>query len=448
MATRAPARIPTQGEVPPVNLARVQQQQAQAQAQAQAQQAAAAAAAAAQQDALSVILVTAGYDHTIRFWEAWSGICSRTIQHPDSQVNRLAISPDKRFLAAAANQHVRLYDCSVAAPSNLNLAPGAATATATATATAAGGAAAAAAAAAQPQHGGANPVATFDGHSGNVTGIAWHCDAKWLVTGSEDGTLKIWDTRTSRAQRVYDHRAPVNDVVIHPNQGELVSCDQAGSVKVWDLGENGCSHELVPEEEVPIRSVTVASDGSCLVAGNNKGNVYVWRIQNGAYGADGQPLPPGQAGQAGQTGQGADFTDLQPVTKFQAHEKYLTRCLLSPDVRHLATCSADATVKIWSTSRYEFALEKTLVGHQRWVWDAAFSADSAYLVTGKCSRDLFFSKASQQPTLTNTARCVAASSDHVARLWELASGETVRQYNGHHRAAVCVALNDSSLGDR
>lgn len=87
--------------------------------------------------------------------------------------------------------------------------------------------------------------------------------------------------------------------------------------------------------------------------------------------------------------------------------------------RHLATCSADATVKIWSTSRYEFALEKTLVGHQRWVWDAAFSADSAYLVT--------------------------ASSDHVARLWELSSGETVRQYNGHVKAVVCCALNDSHL---
>lgn len=130
-------------------------------------------------------------------------------------------------------------------------------------------AAAQAATAAAHGHGG-NPIATLDGHHGNVTAIAWHCDAKWLVTGSEDGTLKIWDTRTSRAQRIYDHSAPVNDVVVHPNQGELISCDQAGAVKVWDLSVNKCSHELVPVPDLPMRSVTVASDGSCLVAGNNK----------------------------------------------------------------------------------------------------------------------------------------------------------------------------------
>jgi WD40 repeat protein len=32
---------------------------------------------------------------------------------------------------------------------------------------------------------------------------------------------------------------------------------------------------------------------------------------------------------------------------------------------------------------YDFNHEKTLKGHQRWVWDCAFSADSAYLVTGE-----------------------------------------------------------------
>lgn len=37
------------------------------------------AAATASRTDMSVILVTGSYDHEIRFWEAWSGICSRTI---------------------------------------------------------------------------------------------------------------------------------------------------------------------------------------------------------------------------------------------------------------------------------------------------------------------------------------------------------------------------------
>lgn len=90
-----------------------------------------------------------------------------------------------------------------------------------------------------------------------------------MVTSSEDGTVKIWDTRTGTVQRNYSHGSPVNDVVIHPNQGELISCDQAGNVRIWDLGENKCTHQLIPEDDVPVRSVTVATDGSMLVAGNN-----------------------------------------------------------------------------------------------------------------------------------------------------------------------------------
>ena len=34
-----------------------------------------------------VVLATAGYDHSIRFWEATSGLCYRTLQYPDSQAS-------------------------------------------------------------------------------------------------------------------------------------------------------------------------------------------------------------------------------------------------------------------------------------------------------------------------------------------------------------------------
>ena len=129
-------------------------------------------------------------------------------------------------------------------------------------------------------------------------------------------------------------------------------------------------------------------------------------------------------------------TELIPITQFKAHDGYVTRVLLSPDVRHLATCSADHNARIWSVDpsaphnikgneglpaerdANAFPLETSLESHQRWVWDCAFSADSAYLVT--------------------------ACSDHYARLWELSTQSVIRQYNGHHRGAVCVALNDYS----
>lgn len=40
-----------------------------------------------------VILATAGYDHTVRFWQAHSGICTRTVQHQDSVSFRAGAAP-------------------------------------------------------------------------------------------------------------------------------------------------------------------------------------------------------------------------------------------------------------------------------------------------------------------------------------------------------------------
>ncbi|KAK5946419.1 TOR complex subunit lst8 [Knufia obscura] len=384
------------------------------------------------------LLISAGYDHTIRFWEALSGICSRTIQHPESQVNRLCITPDKKYLAAAGRHMVRLYDIKSSNPS---------------------------------------PIMVFEGHSNNITAVAFHVDTKWMVTSSEDSTVKVWDTRTGNVQRNYAHTHPVNDVVIHPNQGEIVSADRGGNVRVFDLGSDKCTHQLIPAEDVSVSSVSVANDGSLLAAGNNHGDVYIWRMY-----------------------QENNETSLAPCRVFKAHKEYLTRLLLSPDIKLLATCSADHTVKIWRvdpslqdledfdheteygsspetpvqssqslptttfsssvsirpntsstngtsslsstsspltggsastghlpnslipqpiiTHRRPLPLETTLENHQRWVWDCAFSADSAYLVT--------------------------VCSDHYARLWELSSASIIRQYSGHHRGAVCVALNDYS----
>lgn len=36
---------------------------------------------------------------------------------------------------------------------------------------------------------------SYDGHTSNVTGLGFQDEGKWMYTGSEDGTIKIWDLR-------------------------------------------------------------------------------------------------------------------------------------------------------------------------------------------------------------------------------------------------------------
>lgn len=41
---------------------------------------------------------------------------------------------------------------------------------------------------------------------------------------------------------------------------------------------------------------------------------------------------------------------------------------------------------------------------------------------------------------------ISASSDNLARLWCVETGEIKREYSGHQKAVVCLAFNDSVLG--
>jgi G protein beta subunit-like protein len=89
-------------------------------------------------------------------------------------------------------------------------------------------------------------VTSYDGHTGNVTAVGFHKDGKWMYTGSEDGTIKIWDLRAPGCQRNYNCcPGGVNTVTLHPNQAELISGDQNGNVRIWDLAADTCVNELV-----------------------------------------------------------------------------------------------------------------------------------------------------------------------------------------------------------
>ncbi len=169
---------------------------------------------------MPVVLVTGGYDHKIRYWDATSGVCTKSLAFGDSQVNCLQVSADKSLLAAGGNPLIQLFDVN----SNDE-----------------------------------KPVLTYEGHSTNVTTVGFQKDQKWLFSSSEDGTIRIWDPRANTYTRKYDCGAPVNSVALNPNQTELISGDSNGFVKIWDMEADKCREEYMPAVDIPMRSISIVS---------------------------------------------------------------------------------------------------------------------------------------------------------------------------------------------
>jgi len=275
-----------------------------------------------------VLLATGGYDHTIKLWQTHTGMCHRTMQHAESQVNALEIAPDKKLLAAASYQHIYMYDLLSNNP---------------------------------------NAIVNYEGTSKNVTCVGFQEDGRWMYSGGEDGRARIWDLRSKSNQcpKSFDTRqgsgstlSPINCAVLHPNQVELFIGDQNGIIYRWDLRTDH-NEQFIPENDVMIIDIDISPDCSQMASINNKGKAYIWSL--GSSGNDATTL-------------------LKPKHKFDAHKRAALKCKYSPDSNLLVTTSADQTAKVWDTTDYNLVQNLTQP-NQRWVWDAAWSADSTYVFT-------------------------------------------------------------------
>merc|ERR1711861_42810 len=78
--------------------------------------------------------------------------------------------------------------------------------------------------------------ATMKGHSHYVQDIAISSDGNFCLSGSWDGTLRLWDINTGKTvQRYIGHEKDVLSVSFSPDDRHIISGSRDKTIMVWNV---------------------------------------------------------------------------------------------------------------------------------------------------------------------------------------------------------------------
>jgi WD40 repeat protein len=271
-------------------------------------------------------------------------------------------------------------------------------------------------------------VRAFAGHSDHILSVAFSPDGKYVLTGDSDNTAKLWDAATGTEVRTFaGHTSNVNTVAFSPDGKYVLTGSGDGTAKLWGadtgtevrnfLGQNAA---FSPDGKYVLTGsyddTATLWDASVTPEGNGAPGMRTFRPQAGnvysaAFSPDGQYVLTG-SDKGSLEGALWSGSSGQPIRSFVGHALAVLSVAFSPDGKYVLTGSNDGTAKLWEAATG--TLVRTFIGHMGGVLSVVFSPDGKYVLTG--------------------------SNDNTAKLWDAATGAEVRTFTSAYPVFI-VALS-------
>jgi len=205
-------------------------------------------------------------------------------------------------------------------------------------------------------------LATLRGHEKSVNSVTFSPDGKFLASGSDDKTVKVWEVGSWReVATLRGHEKWVNSVAFSPDGKFLASGSSDDTVKVWEVGSWREVATLRGHKGF-VFSVAFSPDGKFLASGSSDDTVKVWEVVN-----------------------------IWKVRKWQKvanlrHERSVTSVTFSPDGVLLVSGSFDGTMKFWKVWSWQELVPFNVRWHEDDVRCVTFSPDWKFLASGSADK--------------------------------------------------------------
>ncbi|HYU57354.1 MAG TPA: TIR domain-containing protein [Actinomycetota bacterium] len=278
--------------------------------------------------------------------------------------------------------------------------------------------------------------ALLSGHSDAVSVAEFGPDGSQVVTGSWDGTVRLWNARSGAAvATVARDLGQVHDVAFSPD-GRRVAAAVFGRTFLWDLDARGDEVPLAgASSDSEINVVAFSPSGALLASGSGSGEVKVWDANDGS-------LVASMRDAATHVGALAFGPDGRTLASAPGH--FITG---APNI----LTSLAGPPRLWDVARGR--LVATLeISEADVVTDIAFAPDGRLVVgaTSKGARlwDLHGRLVRTMPApgtfvvgVPGTGNLLATGGlDGVARVWDSRTGAELATFRGHDGAVLSVAF--------
>jgi WD40 repeat protein len=166
--------------------------------------------------------------------------------------------------------------------------------------------------------------------------LALSNDGKWLASGSEDRTLKLWDIETGRLKYEAGHSRDVT-VAFSPDSKLLFSASET-DISVWDAA-SGKLVRSFNEHPERVYNFSFNHSGNLVATGDRSGTIMVWDPVTG-----------------------------HPQATLAGHKDRAYACCFTPDSHRLVSCSRDGTIRWWDLATLrELYVLKSDCGPIEWI---------------------------------------------------------------------------------